>query len=361
MDFTVMDKKLIIYTSFGEGHRIAAVSLKDSQCASCCNILDFSHPFIKFFYTYSNKLVTRKLPFLWKFIFVSARYSFVNMFIQKVNRFLFSPFIEYLIIQKPKVIITTHFFPLPFVSYLKERLDLKIISIVTELRVHNVWANGCVDFYFVAHEEGKVDLISSGVQGKKIINGFVPLRRGFFEKSNQISIRDKLDFDKKPCLLFISSMRGRFSFIKETIAYLKERYNIIIIYGSNIKLKKYLENLNFTSIKYFPYYENVWEFISISSVIIGKPGGLTIFEGLYKKKPFIFTDFTPGHEKANMDLLIKYGVARFVDTQQKFIESIDFFIKNKYSNSNYPITVNDINISLKKVINRFKNDGWHGE
>ena len=35
---------------------------------------------------------------------------------------------------------------------------------------------------------------------------------------------------------------------------------------------------------------------------------MTVFEGIYKTTPFVFTHYIPGQEKQNMDLLVEKGV-----------------------------------------------------
>ncbi|MBU1809641.1 MAG: hypothetical protein KJ629_00655 [Candidatus Omnitrophica bacterium] len=346
-----MAKVLLIYAGFGEGHRKAALSLQEFFNAPCRDLLEFCPPFIGKIYSFGYSVVTSYFPYLWRCIFFSTRDGPISFLVKKFQRIIFSSFLKYLRETKPQIIIATHFFPLVLISLLKEELNLKVISIVTDLRAHPLWVEKCVDYYFAAHSITKEDLINLGVGKEKIFTGAIPLREGFLKELSQARLREKFSLDAKPCLLFIFSLKGKFSFLKESISQLINSFNVFIIYDKNKKLKKFLLGLDSRSLKHFPYYENIWELIYLSSIIITKPGGLTVFEGLYKKKPFIFTHYIPGQEEENMDLLIEYGVAKYAKNKEELLSAIDYF-KNKSGelNNNYPIKVKDVRRTLDNLI-----------
>lgn len=346
----IMGKTLLIYASFGEGHKQAAAALQEFLDAPCHDLLSFCPRGIRNIYSAGYSAVTNKFPLLWKVLFEFTKFKKGHFVINWIHRIIFSSLYRYLEETKPKTVITTHFFPLPLIAEWKEKLDLKIIAIVTDLRVHPLWIHNSTDYYFAAAQETKNDLIRMGIKEDKIIVGFLPLREGFLETRGGKDLRNKFYFDQKPCLLFICSVRGFFPFLKELIFYLKDSFNIFIIYGRNKKLKKYLESLNYNSLRIFPFYKNIWELFQISSVIITKPGGLTVFEGLYKKKPFIFTHYIPGQERENMDLLIKYKIAGYAKNKREFIDALTYFQeKEREWENNYPIQIKDIREVLAKI------------
>lgn len=343
---------LLIHAGFGEGHKRAALALQEFFSAPCKDLLDFCHPLLRRIYPALYVLVTNYLPFIWKALYYVTQKGGIS-FVTRIPIIIFFPFIAYLRKTKPQVIISTHFFPPPLIAFVKNEFDLKLITIVTDLGVHPLWVNECVDLYFTAFKETKNDLISLGVSQEKIISGYVSLREGFLEDLPEDNIRKKFALDLKQCILFMSSIRGRFPLIKEVLPQLIDKFNVFVIYGKNNKLKKYLETFNSPSLHFFSFYEEIWEFISLSSVIITKPGGLTSFEGMYKKKSFIFTHYIHGQEEINMKLLIKYGVARFVEDKDEFIETVNYFAaKSRELKDNYPIEVKDIRFKLKEIIDK---------
>ena len=346
-----MNNVLVIHAGFGEGHKKAAHAVADAIGASTCDLLDFTFPFIKKIYSASYLITTQHFPYLWQAAFLSTKNIFFSLLVNWINARLFSSFFKYLKQENPKAIIVTHFFVSDLIGIKKQELETKLFSLITDLRVHPLWFNKGVDYYFVALDETKRDLLKLGVRGDKIATGFVPLRQGFLRSSSRQTLLKKFSLSDRPTILFVSSLRGRFPFLQESIAQLTENFNLFIIYGKNKRLKEQLESLNSAHVRFFPFYEEIWDLMSLSSVIITKPGGLTVFEGIFMKKYFAFTHYIPGQEKENMDILVKHGVAKFVQNAGELIEAINYFSQeaNKV-NKIYSLEVQDVARSLEDLI-----------
>ena len=349
-----MAKIVIVYASFGEGHKKGAEALKYLPDTEICDFLNFTNPLLRKIYSLSYLIITQYCPFLWRILFFFTKIKFFSYCLEKVNRSIFSSFFKYLEKMRPKVIIVTHFFPSSLILSIKKKINFKVISVITDLRVHPLWVAGCVDHYFAALEVTKQDLINLGVAKSKITTGFVPLRVGFLKDIPLEFLHKKFHLSLRPSLIFVSSSRGRFPYLEKSIQTLLKSFNIFLIYGRNLKLKKRLERLNSPYIQLFSFYDEIWELICASSLIISKPGGMTIFEGLYKKKPFVFTHCIPGQEKGNMKLLVKQGIAKFVRGGKQLTKAIYYFneIGSKLRN-NYPIEVKDIRKPLSSLIERW--------
>ena len=351
-----MSKTVIIYASFGEGHKKAALALAAALGASSYDLLDFSHPLIKKIYTLSYAFITQRFTHLWKLLFSYAKSRRFSSGVNKIHQRIFASFFKFLQENKPDIIIVTHFFPSNLIAISKEKTKAKLISVVTDLRVHPVWFNHRVDYYFVALNETKEDLLKLGASLEQVFVGFVPLREGFLKDYSIESLYKRFYLRLKPSIIFVSSSRGNFPYFKSSIKGLLKDFNVFVIYGKNKRLKAHLEALDSPHIRFFPFHDEIWELISASSVIITKPGGLTIFEGLYKKKPFVFTHYIPGQERENMDLLVKHGLARFTKNKDEIIKAIYYFAKksNELKN-NYPIEIKNIRESLINLIKKLQN------
>ena len=346
-----MAKSLLLYASFGEGHKQAALSLKDFLNAPCKDLLDFCPYLIKKAGVFLYLFFTERLTFCWNILFFISANKYIGLFLGIYHKLLFFPFFRYLRKLKPDVVITTHFFPPQLLHSVKKELGFKVISIVTDLKVHPLWVNSCVDYYCVASDPTKADLMRMGIEAKKITSNVVSIREGFLNMANKEELRKKFTLDNRPCILFMASLQGHFPFLQDTIEELIKKYNIFIIYGRNKQLKKYLQAQSLPSVRSFSFYEDVWELFQLASVVITKPGGLTSFEGMYLHKPFIFTHYIPGQEKENMELLIYLDIAKYVQTKEEFLGTIDFFVKNeKKTIKEYPISVCDIRPALKNKI-----------
>ncbi len=351
-----MAKIIIVYASFGEGHKKGAEALKYLPDALICDLLDFTNPFLRNLYSVGYLIVTQYFPCLWRVLFFFTKIKFFSFFVDKFNSLIFSSFFKYLKKIDPEVMVVTHFFPSSLMSATKDKMKFKIISVITDLRVHPLWVSECIDHYFAALEVTKQDLLNIGVEKDKITAGFVPLREGFVKDIPLESLREKFHLESRPSLIFVSSSQGKFPFLLKSIQALLKNFNIFFIYGKNLELKKSLESLNSSHLQIFSFYNEIWELISASSLIISKPGGMTIFEGMYKKKPFIFTHYIPGQEKENMKLLVKEGIAKFVRKEEELRDAVHYFDKiNDKLRDNYPIEVKDIRKPLSSLIEKWSN------
>ncbi|MFA7677466.1 MAG: hypothetical protein WCY34_04785, partial [Candidatus Omnitrophota bacterium] len=156
----------------------------------------------------------------------------------------------------------------------------------------------------------------------------------------------------------VSSSRGNMPFAEEIIAKLLEDYNVFIIYGSNKRLFKSLSKLSSARLKLFSWYENVWELVSLASIIVTKPGGLTIFEGLFMKKFFIFTHYIPGQEEENMKVLISKGLAHYAPDKEQFLAAVSLFSKKAATaEGSYALEVKDMGEVFAAKLNEVMLDG----
>ncbi len=352
-----MDKILISYASFGEGHKQAAYALKGYFKASCCDLLDFTHPLIKKIYSLSYLIVSQKLLSLWRCLFLAAKLKFCSFFIDRINLAIFSSFLLYLKRTKPQILVVTHFFSHRLLRFGACAKGLKVVCIITDLRVHPLWVNENINYYFVATEAAKNDLKNLGVNPEKIIAGFAPLREGFLKPLSKEELSREFGFSSRPAVTFISSLRGNFPFLKESIKDILKDFNVFVIYGKNEQLKQTLQQIQAPGLKIFASHDEVWKLFYLSSAIVTKPGGLTIFEGIYLKKPFIFTHYIPGQERQNLDLLIQEGIAKLALSPVQLLEALKYFKeKSGWLEQNYPIQIKDIRKPLAELAQRLVND-----
>ncbi|MCF7872815.1 MAG: hypothetical protein K9L80_01235 [Candidatus Omnitrophica bacterium] len=350
-----MPKILVIHASFGQGHKQAALAISSHLKAPCLDLLDFTFSFVKKIQSASYLWVTNNFPSLWKLFFNISQHKITIYILSFFNLITYFPLINYIKKAKPDIIITTHFFPPHLTAILKKKLQIMQISVVTDIKPHRLWADKKIDKFIVATDQTKKWLTELGINSQKIISGYVSIREGFLKKESRDDLYAKFDLDTtKQTILFVSSASGNFGFLENALLDLNQKFNLLVIYGKNNKLKKYLEKANFKNLKIFPFYQKIWELIGLSSVIVTKPGGLTVFECGYKKKPFVFTHFIPGQEEDNMFFLKKRNIAEIAYDWQSLIQSINEFAEKEESlKDNYPLDFKDIRKPLDKIINNY--------
>ncbi|MCF7874848.1 MAG: hypothetical protein K9L58_00830 [Candidatus Omnitrophica bacterium] len=350
-----MPRILVIHASFGQGHKQAALAISSHLNAPCHDLLDFTFSFIKKIQAASYLWVTNNLPWLWKFFFNISQYKIIIAAIGFLNLLTYFPLVGYLKKTKPQIIITTHFFPPQLIGIIKKSLGITLISVVTDIKPHRLWANKNVDKFITATDQTKKWLIDLGIKNQKIISGYVAIREGFLNQEPRHDLYKKFNLDPaKQTILFVSSASGNFEFLEKTLAALNHKFNLLVIYGKNNKLKEYIEQAKFENIKCFSFYQQIWELITLSFLIVTKPGGLTVFEGGYKKKLFVFTHFIPGQEEDNMTFLKNKKIAETAFNWQNLLAAINRFSNQaKNKKINYPLEFKDIRKPLSKIIDHY--------
>ncbi len=351
-------KTFVIHASFGQGHKQAALPISSYLDTGCYDLLDFTWPFLKKIQASFYLYITQNTPFLWRFLFNISQYRAIEKIIKITNYLTYYSLIKHLRKLKPDLVITTHFFPPQIIKNIQSELNFQLISVVTDIKPHPQWASPNVDKFFVATPATKKWLIDLGINKHKIIDGYVSIREGFLKKDCQLDLHKKFNLDKtKKTILFMSLKKDSFSFFKQNLKTLQEKFNLIIIYGKNKKIKKVLDAGKPKNTAYFSFYKEMWELVSVSSVIVAKPGGLTTFEGGYKKKFFIFTHFIPGQEEENMNFLKRHNVAKLAFNSNKLAKTIDEFFENEDKiPSQYPLEFKDIRKPLQQIIETYASD-----
>ncbi len=288
-----MKKVIVFYASYGGGHLSAAKSIKEyidnnfsdvqAELIDCINYISKRLDKIT---TSAYKCMAKNSPKLWGNIYNNSQKGILSKVSNTANRYLASKLYHLFEEKKPDIIISTHPFGSQMTSYLKKtgKVNCVLASILTDFAPHDQWlvGNEFIDYFFVAHDGMKYSLIDSGIPESKVFATGIPVSNRFLKKydKNEIFNSFELDSNKKVILFFGG---GEFGLGKErTISIFKflcqntDKYQIVAISGKNQKMKKSFEELlnekNKDSIKILEYTNKVPELMSISSLVITKPG-----------------------------------------------------------------------------------------
>ena len=112
-----------------------------------------------------------------------------------------------------------------------------------------------------------------------------------------------------------------------------DNIQIIAISGKNEKIKKNFDEIvkehnKEDSIKVLSYTNKVPELMSISDMVITKPGGLTTTESLASGLPIIVINPIPGQEEENAEFLEKQNLAIWIRKK----DNVEEILKNIFNN-----------------------------
>lgn len=218
----------------------------------------------------------------------------------------------------PDAVICTHTIPLQMVSALKKEgvIDTPVIGIVTDYTSHYFWKLDEADALIVPHERVKADMAAMGIDENRVYAYGIPVSARFTENFEPYGVCREPGKDKnKPSILLMGGSLGLCGMDKVFGALLKLRRDIRItaVTGYNISLRRRLERMASFSGKetnILGYTNNICNLMDSSSLIITKPGGVTVAEALIKRLPVFITDPIPGQEERNADFLTELGAGR---------------------------------------------------
>jgi processive 1,2-diacylglycerol beta-glucosyltransferase len=358
-------KILITSVSAGAGHVRAANAieayLKDSHEVQHIDLMDYSKKWFKHLYADRYIDLINQYPKLWKNLYNMSDKP-TSKEVYKVRRWLeyklHNKFFNYLKEANPDVVISTHFMPPEILIRFreKEKLNFKIHVCVTDFDVHYLWVHPNVDHYFVAGERAKQKLIKYGINSNKITISGIPIMPIFFRKQDKQCLINKWQpqRNKKIVLLMAGGAGvGELDHIAKTILEKFEDVQVIALSGKNSRLLTKLINLcktYYRRIIPMGFTNEVHELMSISDIVVTKPGGLSTSECIYLKKPMLLINPIPGQEELNAENIETLGLGKL---SGNLIDDLSFMIDNLniYENNFNKLTSYD---SLK-IISDFYN------
>lgn len=321
---------LIFYASYGGGHLNAAKSIH--QCildnypdalVSLVDCMKYVNKTVERLTTTAYREAAKKAPWVWGRIYSDAQKGPLAHLTSRSNKIMAIKLLRLLREKKPDLIISTHPFSSQMCSYLKRKgkITAKIATVMTDFAPHDQWLVGSdfTDYFFVANDKMKEYLNFKNISYEKIFVTGIPLSDRFLQKYDRKKILDFYGLeDGKKILLFFGG--GEFGLGKsrtfdvfDSIMKTFEEIQMIAIAGKNKKMKIRFEELVRENqaekrVKVLSFTDQIPELMSISDLVVSKPGGMTTSECLASGLPMIIINPIPGQEEENAVFLEKHGV-----------------------------------------------------
>jgi processive 1,2-diacylglycerol beta-glucosyltransferase len=321
---------LILSASAGTGHVRAAAALEkafrgipDVGEVRSIDALKYTNRLFRDFYSKLYTQLVEKAPaFLGWWYKTSDEPWKTDKMRHMLDRLNTAPLVKQITEFNPDITVCTHFLPATLISYLisEKKLQARLSIVVTDLDFHAMWLSKTFHRYFVALEETKIHLRKLGLPEDRITVSGIPIDSDFrscsSEEQREIRIGMGLDPDL-PVILVSAGALGvsPAETILESLFELNRAVQIVIIAGRNEELKHDLEQLGASApspmirVKVIGYTEEMHRWMAAATLMIGKPGGLTISEAMACGLPMVIVSPIPGQEERNSDHLLEKGMA----------------------------------------------------
>lgn len=347
-----MKKILIFYGSYGGGHLSAARNIRDyiennyeDYKIELVDCIEYINSILNKVTTKAYVDFSKNARWIWKQIYYGSENGGLAKVSNSLHRIMALKLNKLMEDFQPDLIISTHPFSSQMCAILKSKnkINCPLATILTDYAPHNQWLvdNEFVDYYFVAHDGMKDDLVRRGVKRSKIYATGIPLSNRFLMHYNKEKILSEynLSIDKKTILFFAG---GEYGFGKDkTFNMLKSiidnfpHLQIIAIAGKNEKMKERFDELVNTTksenkVKVLSYTNKVPELMSVSDLVITKPGGLTTTESLASGLPLIVIDPLPGQEEENAEFVENNGAGIWIKDSNEIEHILTSILGDSY-------------------------------
>ena len=345
-----MSKKiLIIHATAGAGHTKAAQAIQrafgefeNGLEVKIINSLDYTTPFFRLTYPKIYVFLVNRIPLVWGLFYYlldNAFFYALVSWIRHLNNWIASQgLVKFLKEYRPDVIIATHFLAPDVISMMgKDKLKARLITVVTDYRLHSFWLAKGVDDYIVAYDETKRDLIKRGVAADKIHILGNPIDSVFSEKLDKEEIRKRFHLDGRRFTVLVGCGGYGIGPVEKLIAAINGTnvpLELLVVCGKNEELYSKVQNLaksmNFYLVN-FGFVDNMHELMEVSDLLVTKPGGIVCAEALAKGLPIIGIFPIPGQERRNLDTLVRRGAAARLRNTDDIRNIIEKFYRHKDS------------------------------
>lgn len=356
VEFREKDKVLILFGSYGDGHKQVAYALHEAikQCSPhlesvVLDITKWLHPYLHPINQYFYRQGIVKFPSAYGYLFQKTRkVSPLSLLLKNVLSHGASRILSLLQDVQPSVVVSTFPMAAGIMSKLKtyELTNVPTVTVITDHTDHSYWIHPHTNQYIVGSKSTCRSLVQLGIPNSQITVTGIPIRAEFCQSYDRKSLAVKHGIDPaKPTALVMGGGYGMIGEGLSTILSLKTIMNpmqLIIVCGHNENLRNLLKEKMRTSrhqVLITGYIDYVHELMALSDIMITKPGGVTTFEALAMDLPMILYKPIPGQEQDNARFLVNAGAAVLAEDPQDLTNKLSDTLFNQMLLSNMKLNI----------------------
>ena len=345
-------KVLIFYASYGGGHLSAAKSIeecikknysKDNIETELIDCVKYVNKTIESITTAAYRGMAKKAPWAWGRIYSDSQKGPLAHISSRSNKIMAIKLLRLLREKQPDLVISTHPFGSQMCAYLKRKgkINCKIATIMTDFAPHDQWLVGSenTDYYFVANEKMKKYIRKKGITEPEVYVTGIPISSKFSKELDNSKILKSFELKEgKLNVLFFGGGefglgKSRTISIFESFVKFDGDFQMVAIAGKNKAMKEQFEQIvakykKQDKVKVLGFTDKVPELMSISNVVVTKPGGLTTTESLASNLPMIVINPIPGQEEENAAFLENKGIAVWIRKNSNVDEIVENLLSN---------------------------------
>ena len=333
-------KILILTGSYGNGHLevtrslIAELNKRGITNIVTSDLFYEAHPFL------TN--VTRKLYIksftkgqnIYGFLYYKSDFRITDFRIDRmIDRYGYMRISQLMKENDFDLVINT--FPMQALPIYKQRTKstkavVPFINVLTDFCLHTRWISDGIDYFFVACDNLREELMDTGINENKITVSGIPIKEEFYLQDKPSFYEHNTSNQTKELLI----SAGAYGVLKDLAKILeelktKENLHITVVCGSNkLLFNELMQAFRYdANIKILGYVSNMAHLMKQSDIMVTKAGGISLSEALAIRIPLVLTPAVPGQEKDNATFFEKEGMAIVTRSEEEMVPAILSLLK----------------------------------
>ncbi|MBI2104607.1 MAG: hypothetical protein HYT90_03355 [Candidatus Omnitrophica bacterium] len=314
---------LLMHITTSSGHHRASCAIERTvraldPSATIVNLdaFQFTSRFVRWAITRTYTSLIHHQPDVWEYLYdnpsVHRRLQYFRALLHRYHAAKLQQVMETV---RPDAIACTQAYPCGVVADFKKqhRLRVPLIGVLTDYAPHLYWFHDTVDVYVVPSEQVKRRFATRGVDPARVRALGIPIDPRFHDPVDRQAAARRFGLNPEQPVLLIMGGGSGFGQMREIVLSLDtlpHPCQLVVLAGTNRPLLAWLQGQRFRHrVLAVGYTEEVPELMSVATLLVSKPGGLTTSEALAKHLPLVIVNPIPGQEAYNARFLLSQGAA----------------------------------------------------
>lgn len=290
--------------------------------AKTVDVLDHTGRGFRGWYRGGYEVLVKKSPKTWGHLYKSSDRRLFNYGVQTALDLTFvSKMRSYLLSERPDWVLCTHSLPQPSLAHWRRKGRFRVGVVVTDLYPQLMWLRGKPDWFFVPGEWSQEILAPRYPRsvGRTTVTG-IPVSGEFGKTVPKRDARKELGLDPDVATVLVTSGGiggGPIEGAVSSLAQLPSPAQVEVVCGRNVRAFEAASGAaGSPSVGVGLHVHGHVDshvmalLMHASDLIVAKPGGITTFEALAARLPFVVYDpfLIPGQEEQNRRFLVESGI-----------------------------------------------------
>ena len=332
-----------ITTSSGHHHASRAIeetlrALDPSTVVISIDAFLYSSRFVQWAISRTYLSLIKHQPDVWEYLYDNPSvHRRIQYFRGLLHRYQAAKLARLFDVVRPDAIACTQAYPCGMVADFKKRhhIPVPLVGILTDHAPHLYWFHDTVDVYVVPSEQVKRRFVVRGVDPARVRVLGIPIDPAFarpIDQERRSAAARRLGLSLLEPIILIMGGGGGFGQLRDIVLNLDTLHlpcQIVVLAGTNRALLGWLQAQRFRHrVVPLAYTDAVPELMELATLLVSKPGGLTLSEAMAKHLPLVIVNPIPGQEAYNARFLISQGAAVMAEAPDTVRQTVSDLLEN---------------------------------